>query len=104
MSTTDYHAGFRIAAGHPCLPGHFPGQPLVPGVLLLEQVALALHAWRGQRLARVCEAKFVAPLLPAQDAALRLSEAGGRVRFDIRRNDVLVARGVVEGTTVEGAA
>lgn len=97
MSTTDYHAGFRIAAGHPCLPGHFPGQPLVPGVLLLEQVALALHAWRGQRLTRVCEAKFVAPLLPAQDAVISLMESGGRLRFEIRREHELLARGTIEG-------
>lgn len=97
MSTTDYHAGFRIAAGHPCLPGHFPGQPLVPGVLLLEQVALALHAWRGQRLTRVCEAKFVAPLLPEQQAQITLTDLHGRVRFEIRRGDELLARGTVEG-------
>ena len=32
----------RIEADHPSLPGHFPGRPLVPGVMLLEQVALAL--------------------------------------------------------------
>ncbi len=61
-----------IESGHPSLPGHFPGQPLVPGVILLEQVALGLRAWRGQRLGRVLEAKFMAPLLPDQRASLQL--------------------------------
>lgn len=89
-------------AGHPALPGHFPGQPLIPGVLMLEQVALALRAWRGQRLARVLEVKFVAPLLPDQSAQLQLIETEGndlRIRFRIQRGDMVLARGIVEGAT-----
>jgi 3-hydroxyacyl-[acyl-carrier-protein] dehydratase len=105
-----------IDAAHPALPGHFPGDPLVPGVVLLEQVALAVRTWRGQRLARVLEAKFMAPLLPTQAAVLRLTEAAPsgsnpanpdprisfetvrfeRIRFEIRRDDSLLARGIIE--------
>lgn len=97
MSQPMFQRAFRIAADHPSLPGHFPGAPLVPGVILLEQVALALHDWRQQRLARVLEAKFVAPLLPGQDASVALTEAAGRVRFEIRCGEALLARGAVEG-------
>ena len=105
MSAASFNgAGFEqalcIDAKHPALPGHFPGQPLVPGVILLEQLALALHAWRGQRLAGVLEAKFVAPLLPDQMATLRLTEADAermRFRFEIRRDGILLARGMIEG-------
>jgi 3-hydroxymyristoyl/3-hydroxydecanoyl-(acyl carrier protein) dehydratase len=103
-----------IDAAHPALPGHFPGDPLVPGVILLEQVALAIRAWRGQRMARVLEAKFMAPLLPAQTATLRLTEAAPngsnpgrtnldnpdkRIRFEIRHDNSLLARGIVEAAT-----
>ena len=94
---TAFEQPLRIDAAHPALPGHFPGQPLVPGVVLLEQVALALRAWRGQRLARVVEAKFLAPLLPDETAVVRLTSADARVRFEIRRDDALLARGIVEG-------
>ena len=97
MSTAGYAATVYVAPDHPSLPGHFPGRPLVPGVLLLEQVALGLRAWRGQRLARVVEAKFVAPLRPAEAAELSLHEQGGRVHFEIRRNGAVLARGVIEG-------
>lgn len=93
-----YTRTFRIAPDHPCLPGHFPGRPLVPGVLLLEQVARALRDWRGQRLARVTEAKFVAPLQPACEASVTLQEGtdGAHVRFAIHAGATLLARGRVE--------
>jgi 3-hydroxymyristoyl/3-hydroxydecanoyl-(acyl carrier protein) dehydratase len=97
MSTDSYHATFSFAASHPSLPGHFPGRPLVAGVLLLEKVAEALRAWRGERLACVREAKFVAPLKPEETAELRLTPAGTQVRFELRRDGTLLARGLVEG-------
>lgn len=99
MNHTAFQREFRVGADHPSLPGHFPGAPLVPGVILLEQVALALREWRSERLARVLDAKFVAPLLPEQPAQIALSEVNGRVRFEIRRGDDLLARGSIEGAT-----
>ena len=97
MTSVVFQRTLRVAMDHPSLPGHFPGMPLVPGVVLLEQVAQALREWSGLRLTRVLEAKFVAPLLPDEAATLDLIEAAGRVRFEIRRDGVLLARGVVEG-------
>ena len=38
---------FPIATDHPCLPGHFPGRPLVPGVVLLDRVLAAIEAAHG---------------------------------------------------------
>lgn len=97
MNPNGYRTSFCIAPGHPSLPGHFPGRPLVAGVLLLEQVAQALRSWRGERLARVLEAKFIAPLLPGEAAEVALTAAGERVRFEIRRESSLLARGLIEG-------
>lgn len=97
---TSFTQAFCIPAAHPALPGHFPGRPLVPGVMELEQVALALRAWRGQRLARVLDAKFVRPLLPAQGAQVQLRAADAaslRVQFEITHDGMVLARGNVEG-------
>jgi 3-hydroxymyristoyl/3-hydroxydecanoyl-(acyl carrier protein) dehydratase len=99
MNTDGYATTLRFGADHPSLPGHFPGRPLVAGVLLLERVAESLRAWRGQRMSCVREAKFIAPLLPEQTAELRLMPAGAQVRFEIRRAGSLLARGLVEGAT-----
>ena len=36
-------AQFSIPFEHPALPGHFPGQPVVPGVVILEAVQTAIE-------------------------------------------------------------
>lgn len=83
---------FRIRADHPSLPGHFPGNPVVPGVVLLDQVALALQQ-QGLRLAGLSQVKFASPLLPEQDARLELDLASERLRFRVWRDDALIASG-----------
>ena len=91
---------FEVAAGHPVFAGHFPGRPIVPGVMLLEwmlgEVSGALH--RAPHELRVREAKFFTPLEPGQRAQLRfeLPADGTRCAFDIRRDQTVVARGTVE--------
>ncbi len=95
---SDFAHSLCIEHDHPALPGHFPGDPLVPGVILLEQVALALRAWRQRRLSRVLEVKFLAPLRPGQAATVHLVDAGhGRARFNIEHQGSILARGLVEG-------
>ncbi|QQQ01718.1 hypothetical protein [Lysobacter enzymogenes] len=64
---------FVVAADHPCLPGHFPDRPLVPGVVVLERVLDALQAQHGVLPAlRLPQVKFLQPLLPGQTARVEL--------------------------------
>lgn len=73
-----------IPAEHPCLPGHFPGQPIVPAVVLLEQVELALRKAIGgkARLSGLPNVKFLNPLAPgvAFDVLLRIEAGSARFR------------------------
>ena len=87
-------ARFTVPAAHPCLAGHFPGEPVVPGVLLLERVLCALGLPPGQprELAWV---KFQRPLLPDQEAIVRARGADGRWRFEVWCGEALLASGVV---------
>jgi len=89
---------FVIDAAHPCLPGHFPGQPLVPGVVILDRVVAAVEATHGPLAAlRLPQVKFVQPLRPGEQAVIALDDAGrdgiARWRFRVERDGVLLASG-----------
>lgn len=87
----------RIDPAHPALTGHFPGNPVVPGVVVLERVAAALRAWRGERVEKL-EAKFMRPLLPNEDATIELRADTLRVRFTVTRADgAALSRGTLAG-------
>jgi 3-hydroxymyristoyl/3-hydroxydecanoyl-(acyl carrier protein) dehydratase len=63
-----------IAADHPSLPGHFPGVPIVPGVVILDEILAALTEWREDSHITVIRAvKFLVPLKPEQPFTICLS-------------------------------
>ena len=83
-----------IKKDHPSLAGHFPGNPVVPGVVLLDQVRIAIEAWQpGHHVAVLTQVKFLKPLLPEQGIKILLEENDGKVRFLCQRGDDLIAQG-----------
>jgi len=85
-----------IPADHPALPGHFPGDPVVPGVVLLDQVVAAIEAVHGALPAlRLPQVKFVQPLLPGEAAEIALEGEAPRWRFRVTRQGDAIASGEV---------
>jgi 3-hydroxymyristoyl/3-hydroxydecanoyl-(acyl carrier protein) dehydratase len=84
-----------VPADHPSLAGHFPGRPLVPGVVLLEEVVLALAALRGEaRLVAVVNVKFLAPLGPGEAFTVSFRDpTAGDVTFRCQRAGQVLAQG-----------
>lgn len=90
---------FVVDPAHPSLPGHFPGDPIVPGVVLLDHVVDAIEATQGPlaRL-RLPQVKFLQPLRPGEPARVEIDGAAPRWRFRVLRGETLLATGdMVDG-------
>lgn len=91
----------EVPLDHPSFAGHFPGQPLLPGALILSEVLEAI----GQVPALVARlgahptlaaAKFLAPVGPGAHLVIELTPEQGStagVRFEVRRGELLAASG-----------
>ena len=86
---------FLVAADHPALPGHFPGRPIVPGVVILDHVQQAIERDHGALAAplTLAQVKFVRPLLPEEEAEIAIEAAARGWKFRVRRGDAVIASG-----------
>jgi acyl-coenzyme A synthetase/AMP-(fatty) acid ligase len=92
----------KIAADHPSFAGHFPGFPVLPGALLLDEMLIAIERARGINLSQwqISSAKFLDAVRP-DDALYLEHEAAedGVIRFTISGEN----RQVASGTLSRGA-
>lgn len=93
---------FLVEPGHPSLPGHFPGNPVVPGVVLLQRILAAIEdagAGFGEEI--VVDAKFLEPVRPGQQCSFAVSRTeAGRLRFECRVDGRTVAKGTLRGEPI----
>lgn len=89
--------GFAIATDHPSLAGHFAGNPVVPGVLLLDEVVQRLEDASGCDMMRIQHVKFTSVLKPGERADAQCAVAGERASFRVSvlrgATSVLIAEG-----------
>lgn len=68
---------FTVGADHPSLPGHFPGQPVVPGTVLLEAAIVPLLEAGRRRVTHLETAKFLAPVRFGEKVSVTFADIGG---------------------------
>ena len=89
-----------IRANHRSLPGHFPGAPLVPGVVILVEVIAVLAEWQqNSQLNGIRMVKFLAPLQPEEAFTISLSlknDHAAEVNFCCRVEDRIIVEGQLE--------
>lgn len=99
MSTHQSHC--VIDAQHPSLPGHFPGNPVVPGVVILDEVIYALAQWQPQlQVKGFSTVKFLQPLLPNEPFSIEFEHGKvNRIKFDCKKNQAVFATGLISLAT-----
>jgi len=87
-----------IAADHPAFAGHFPGTPVLPGVVLLDEAIRAVELESGgePRCWRVASVKFLRAIVPGESLTLQQEPlASGARRFTILSAGQAVAAGAL---------
>ena len=106
MATPDltaYIHSIGIAADHPAFAGHFPGMPILPGAVLLDEALHIIEMDLGIHLTQwqLTAAKFLESVRPGDQLTVEHTVAAdGGVRFAVRVAD----RSAVAGTLSRLAA
>ena len=90
-----------IPATHPSLEGHFPGRPLVPGVVLLEGVERLLRD-HGIAICAVSEASFARAVAPDEALTMNIDIEPQRARFRIDAQGSRAVSGVLSWRRAAG--
>lgn len=95
-SSTATNRTIVVAPDHPAIAGHFPGCPIVPGVLILTEVMGVLRETLGDDFAIVGlpAVKFLSPLKPGEALDIHAVHAGhGILAFTCKSGGRPVAKG-----------
>jgi len=94
---------FSVPNDHPALPGHFPGRPIVPGVLLLDQVLTGVSSALKRPVRLLQQVKFASALLPDETARVVFDSDGERVKFSVTAQRAGAAVSLASGSILLAA-
>ena len=100
------HAALDLSADHPSFAGHFPGYPVLPGAVLLDEALRAIAGARSLDLTQwqVSSVKFLELVRPGDALDLEHdARQPGSIRFTIRIGDRKVASGALS-SIAQGSA
>ena len=86
-----------VPADHPAFAGHFPGRPIVPGVVLLDEALRCTESLLATPATgwQIANAKFLSPVGPGETLVFALeTKASGAIAFSVRTGE----RGVASGS------
>jgi 3-hydroxymyristoyl/3-hydroxydecanoyl-(acyl carrier protein) dehydratase len=95
LATAERH----FPADHPAAQGHFPGNPIIPGAVLLSETLWAIEEGLGVGLSPclVKSAKFARPVRPGDCVTIEYS---GFVKRGIRFTCAVAGEAVLSGEVV----
>lgn len=86
---------FIIKNTHPSLKGHFPGNPIVPGVVILDEVIQIIKTVKPDFTIKTLPiVKFTQPLLAEQTVLVEIKQkTDTAISFSCSHNDIKLATG-----------
>ena len=87
---------WQVPADHPAFAGHFPGHPIVPGVVLLDEALRCTESLLAAPAAawQIAQAKFLSPVGPGETLRIRIERSPrGNYNFSIHAGERAVASG-----------
>lgn len=97
----------RISPDHPSLSGHFPANPVLPGVVILDQVRLCIEEWKNFSIkgSQLKSVKFLSPVLMSDESSPSLdivleekntlnTSPTTKIEFRCLQNEVLIVQGL----------
>ncbi len=91
---------FRVPAALPFFDGHFPGHPILPGVVALGWMIAAAERFLGRSVeaAELLNVKFQVVILPGAELELTVApKAGGRLQATVRSGAGVHASALIPG-------
>ena len=98
MAAAPVATALDVARDHPAYDGHFPGNPILPGVVILAEALAAIAAATSIPVDQweVSNTKFLEPVTPGTPLTLTHERlASGGVRFEVRSPAGVVAAGAL---------
>lgn len=95
---------FVIPASHPSLEGHFPGNPVVPGVVILDKILQEIDAaWPGQGVTGFSFVKFINPIRAEIKIQISIIEKDReKLKFECKHGEEIMVSGQCKIADKEG--
>lgn len=101
------HKKIKISSDHPSLSGHFPENPVLPGVILLDHVRRCIEEWKHFTIdvSQLKSVKFLSPVLIHEGSSQSLDvvleekktlspDATVKIDFRCLQNESLIVQGL----------
>jgi 3-hydroxyacyl-[acyl-carrier-protein] dehydratase len=96
LSKPVFTANLRIKRKHPALDGHFPGNPIVPGVVILDNILQIWQKKNKKNINNVNNTKFLSLLRPDIICTIEYTEKADQVVHFLLSNcaNEIICKGV----------
>ena len=89
---------WTVPIDHPAFAGHFPGNLILPGVILLDEALQIMTHAHGIALNNyeISQVKFLSPAKPGDELTIQhTAQPNGAIRFDIISGTRKIAGGAI---------